>query len=252
MATGDMRACLIVLWCLLLAAAVTAQNRVATVTLEDGRVLHGTVLQLDVDHMTIECSGKVQHLLASQIRRCRFLKTDDVPGEIDGGGRGDEPERPAAQTAPAPTPAAGATSLRRQRLLAINTKYPWLAPLEPAQWISLGITLMAMVSFAVHLAAKTCGADRPRFVVGVASAFVVVCGSLLQLCFVPITGINVLAMVVGNGVVVALMFRLLYHLAMPQAILGLFVLLAEFGLAFGVLEGIDMTLRMVGGEFTTS
>jgi hypothetical protein len=246
-----MRACLIVLWCLLLAVAVPAQNRVATVTLEDGRVLHGTVLQLDVDHMTIESNGKVQHLLASQIRRCRFLKTDDVPGETEGG-RGGETERPAAQAAPAPTAVAGATSLRRQRLLAINSKYPWLAPLEPAQWISLGITLMALVSFAVHLSAKTCGADQPRFVVSVAAAFAVVCSSLLQLCFVPVTGINVLAMVLGNGVVIAMMFRLLYHLAMPQAILGLFVLLAEFGLAFGVLEGIDMTLRMVGGEFTAS
>lgn len=99
-----------------------AQERFASVKLEDGRSLHGRVLKMNLELLEIEVDNKVLKIPASQVRSCRFKMGVD-PATV---GAGDEAEKktpvsstaaekPADEAAPAarPTPAPGHPSLQQ-------------------------------------------------------------------------------------------------------------------------------------------
>lgn len=91
-----------VAFALLLLSPAVAQERYASIKLEDGRSLEGRVLVLNLDKLEIEVDNKILTIPAAQIRSCRFKQGVD-PASV---GAGDETEAAAAKPAGADPAAA--------------------------------------------------------------------------------------------------------------------------------------------------
>src|SRR5262245_56678268 len=114
-----MRPLIMVLWVLLLGAFGRAQERTATVTLDDGRVLIGRVVPTDISSLRLQVNGEVVTIPASKIASCHF---ESVAGS--------KPASAAPTAAPAVAPAPmGETAAAPQPAPA----QPVTAPQEPAK-----------------------------------------------------------------------------------------------------------------------
>jgi hypothetical protein len=124
------------LWCLLavvgLAGGLAAQERQATVTLDDGRVLTGRVVALDLGSLQLQIGAQVETFSALRIQSCVFSR--EPAAEPAGGGSADlgAEARPGAASAeavprgaPAVTvPAPESRGLLRQRRLPVTLEEP--------------------------------------------------------------------------------------------------------------------------------
>ncbi|MBK8100649.1 MAG: hypothetical protein IPK26_26470 [Planctomycetes bacterium] len=293
---------LLMLWCLLALPAV-AQDRIAKVELEDGRVLQGRVVAMDIAGMRIEVDGLEVAIDARTIRVCTFTTVGEPPAEesgqesgesgnpgsatgsdpgtapevtappssgdaTEGGttGTGGEPEPESADQAgtgkppkssartrvrrPPPEPPAGAKDRRspgRRRLEALDRAYPWLAPEQPVQWFSLGLTLFALLSLCVHGSARIALSENLLFGRSCWLAAWILVSTILQVAILPsATPVLVTAALLDLGIAWAL-FRWLFGLGVGTGILAVGVLGMFVGAGFCILQVIDMLLLSIGG-----
>lgn len=240
------------LWTLLLAlslhAGIPAQQRMATVELEDGRQVRGLVLSMDVGGMVLEVSGQPETIAATRIRSCQFeTVTEPARGAEGAAGHGT-----AAAARPAAVPAQRMADDRtpwQRRISDLNHRYPWLAPEEPVQWVSLLATLFALAALGIHLAGRLAGAEGVAFGRSVFLSGFLLGSALLQAACVPAAGMFLSGTAFGTGVAGLILFRLLFRIGYSSALVALAIVLVEAGVGFLVLELVDAVLRSIGGEW---
>jgi len=237
-----------VLFLLCLAGFARAQARSATVELDGGRVLQGRVLQMDVDHLVLQLAdGHTETIEARHIVSCNLHHAGDDGKPVKGT---DEPAPPTPEQPQAPQGephGGGARNLVMDRLTALHHRYPWLAPAEPLQWISLVTMLFALASIGIHMAAKIAGSDLAQFgrAVGLAAGLLVT--GVLQLAIVsggPAVWVGVMTI---NTIAWLLLLRFVFDLGIGGAFVALFTTLAEGGVLFLVIELVDKIMRSIGG-----
>lgn len=232
---------------LCLSGLAIGQGRMATVQLDGGLILQGRVLQLDVDHLVLQLAdGRIENIEARHILSCNFHRAGDdgkaatVPGETP-------PPAPEQQSAKPSEPVTGNRALVSRRLSALHHRYPWLAPEEPLQWISLVIMLFALAAIGIHAAAKIAGSDLAQFGRAVALAAGVLIAGVLQLAVVS-GGPPILAGVaLLNLVAWLVLLRAVFDLSLGGAFVALFATLAEGGVLFLLIELVDKIMRSIGG-----
>ena len=105
-----------------LVALAPAQGRYVEVVLAGGETLSGRVVELDLDHLSVEVDGEVVRLESATLRSCRFCSADELAAsgaeaaaesapvvEVD------QDRVAAAPAAPAPAPACRSYHYYRDR-----------------------------------------------------------------------------------------------------------------------------------------
>lgn len=121
------------LLCLALGVLAPAQEREATVELDDGKVVVGRVLAMDLRTLQLQVDGTTLAVEAARIRSCRFrpLEPGGEPAEGDGGDGAAEkaPQEPATGiTASAPAEPAGPAP--GQESAPAKPRITWRGPLQ--------------------------------------------------------------------------------------------------------------------------
>lgn len=264
-----MRFLFAVLCTLLFCAFGFAQQRTAAVTLDDGRVLHGRVIAMDLKSLQIQVGTEVQTIPAASIHSCHFETAPEDPATVPPAAaepvRGvpplasQSPRRPVVVVVP-PAPDESELdedslphdlrnrSLWQQRIEAFDAMYPWLAPAAPTQWISIGLLLFAGLSLFVHLSTKVCGAENPAFGRAMAIALWYFVTGLLQVAFVPARDVAVVIMLIANTSFAMFLVRALFGLTRPATAVALAVQVGLLTVAFGVLALVDALLASMGSS----
>jgi hypothetical protein len=258
------------LW-LACATFAVAQQRHATVQLEDGRTLDGVVLSMDLSQLQLEVGGVVQTLATAQIRSCRFREVGSAAAAPPEGGAAEAdagalpavpptPRRPGWVTLEEPQEVLRAAqfdpeaqpldlrrrSLFRQRLEAIDEAYPWLCPAAPSQWASLGLSLFTLLTLVIYFSVKITGqelASMPRSMV--LTVWYLLTGAL-QFGLVPALDIATVAILFGNTAFALFWLRALFGITRGAALLAYVVQVGCIVLGLGVLELADSILRSIG------
>lgn len=271
-----MRLLLAVLVLLLSTAFGRAQQRQAVVQLDDGRVLQGLVVAMDLVNLQLSIDGEVLTLPAARIQSCRFETPPEPVAEVEtpsesvpaqpmgeskgrrssnvgrGSGAGRTPQEPVEVLAAAALDPDSAPhdlrhrSLWRVRIEALDEAYPWLCPTAPSQWFSLGFLLFTLMTLVVHLSTKVSGADQVSL--GrcmVITGWYMVTG-LLQFALVPTLDVATVAMLIGNTAMALFWLRSLFGLTRGAAVVGFAVQLGFLLLGYGVLQLADSLLKSVG------
>lgn len=293
---------LMLLW--LLALPAMAQDRIAKVELDDGRVLQGRVVAMDIAGMRIEVDGLEVAIDARKIRVCTFTEPGERPAGAEGGevgtaepiggtagatapagaspqppagaqdpegatpasaaGDGESTEEPGAAPErqprastrvrrPPPDQPAGVADRRspgRRRLEALDRAYPWLAPEEPVQWFSLGITLFALLSLCVHASARIALSENLVFGRSCWLAAWILVSTIVEVAILPsATPVLVTAVLLDVGISWAL-FRWLFGLGPGTGLLAIGVLGMFAGAGFCILQVVDMLLLSMGTAST--
>jgi hypothetical protein len=235
------------LFVLCLSGLAIGQGRAATVELDGGRVLQGRVLQMDVDHLVLQLAdGRTETIEARHILSCNLHRPGDdgKPGKGTG-----EPAQLAQdpQLPPHTAPHAAGRNIAMQRLNDLHHRYPWLAPEEPLQWISLVTMLFALASIGIHAAARIAGSDLAQFgrAVGLAAGLLVT--AVLELAIVSGSGVVWVGVMAVNAVTWLLLLRFVFDLTIGGAFVALFATLAEGGVLFLLIELADKIMRSIGG-----
>ena len=263
---------------LLVACFAPAQERRATVQLDDGTVLTGTVLAMDLTTLQLQVGHEVMTLPATRIKGCRF--------DIEEGG---ETAAPAVPTAPTPTdrgdaapevvetseaetpatrpritwkrplpdpvdPEAAAElphderrqSRLRARIEALDRAYPWLEPTAPPQWISLGLLLAIASTLVVHLSVRFAGAEASGLgrCCGLTAWYMLT--GFLQLAMVPVNDLSVTLMLLANTTMALFWVGALFALPRINALIAFAIQLGFVALGYGVLELVNALLGSVG------
>ena len=254
-----------VLFVLCLAGLARGQGRTATVELDGGRVLQGRVLQMDVDHMVLQLAdGRTENIEARHIVSCNLHRAGDDAKQ--GNAENDQaPAAPEQQPAARPEqpPAArsgqppasqeehhGSRGLLMRRLNALHHRYPWLAPEEPLQWISLVTMLFALASIAIHAAAKIAGSDLAQFGRAVGLAAGLLGMAALQLAIVSGSTPVWVGVISISAVVWLVLLRFVFDLGFGGSLVALFTMLVEGGVLFLLIELADKIMRSIGGGWT--
>ncbi len=249
---------------LLLTGWLPAQERRAAVTLEDGQVLSGVVKAMDITSLQLQVGDVVHTLAATRIRSCQFESTAPA---AEAPAAPETPATPAAEagrkppripwTGPLPAPEDPAAAehvpadLRgrsrwRERIERLDEIYPWLVPAVPTQWISLGLLVLALGSFVVHLSTRVAGVESTSFPRSVCIAGWFQITAALQVALVPINDFTVVLMLLSNTSLALFWLRTLFGMPRASAVIAFAVQLG-FGLvAFGLLELVTALLASVG------
>lgn len=108
-----------------LLSPTVAQERFASVKLEDGRSLEGRVLKMNLELLEIEVDNKVLKIPASQVRSCRFKMGVD-PATVGATGEAQAPATEnSASAASEATPAAPGDGVQDPQ---VGTQQPTAAP----------------------------------------------------------------------------------------------------------------------------
>ena len=265
-----LRLLMLLLGCLL-ASAGRAQERHAQVELDNGEILVGRVLAMDLATLQIEVGTEVRTLSAGSIKTCRF-ETTTVPVEAPGNGdslpvRAEPPVPAAAETSkpaaritwsgPLPDPvdpeAAEAVpvdlrhrSLWRARLEAIDEAYPWLAPTVPSQWISLGLLLAVSMSLVVYLSVRVAGAEGAGLGASLVLALWYLVTALVQVATVPVNDASVTLMLLANPAFALFGMSAMFGLPRSGCVIAYAIQLGFLVLGYGVLELINSLLASIG------
>jgi len=262
-----------------LLAPLEAQERRATVRLEDGRTFEGRVLEMDLEQLAIEVDGKVVRLPATNIRSCRFRDSDDPASRAlredeKGEGAADKQPAEAAEKAddgavPEPhkpniswsgplrdpvdptSPEVVPVDMRhrfhlKRRIEALDRTYPWLAPAAPSQWISLGLLLLVGSGLIVHMSVHICGGEKPRLGRSVGLGVWYLLSAFAQVSLVPVNDLSVSVMVLINGSMSLFLLCLLFGLSRGQAVVAQVVQLGFGLLVFAILELVTSLLGSMG------
>jgi hypothetical protein len=241
----------------LLAALLPAQEPTATLQMEDGRVLTGKVLAIELGKMRLQVGQEVLTVPTTQIRSCRLEGADGVAPEADdpaGAGPGPDGGQPRAATAPGaqePQDAAadpqpfGRPAYFRSRMAALEEVYPWLVPTMPTQWISCGLLLFAVLSLVVHLSTSVVAGESPNFGRSVFVAFWYLVTGALQMIMVPPLAFATLVMLVANPALALFWLRQLFGLSRGAAVVALAVQLGFAVVGYGLLELVSSLLHSI-------
>lgn len=266
------------LFVLLVACLAPAQERRATVQLDDGKVLTGTVLAMDLTTLQMQVGHEVMTLPATRIKSCRFdveeggenAAPPTATAPIANEAREAELEPVAAPEAekaptkpritwkrPLPDPVDPEATAelphdeRRQtrlraRIEALDRAYPWLEPTAPAQWISLGLLLAIASTLVVHLSVRFAGAEAS----GLGRCFGLTVWYLLtgflQLAMVPVNDLSVTLMLLANTTMALFWVGALFALPRINALIAFAIQLGFVALGYGVLELVNALLGSVG------
>lgn len=268
-----MRAFFAGLLVLLLTVCGRAQQRHAKVTLDDGTVLQGSVIAMDLATLQISIDGVVQTLQASRIQECRFLEPAK-PSEVAKPEVIAEtpPAEPQAQEPPVRRKAAATStlpveyvpgadidpesvphdlrhrSLLRSRIEALDEAYPWLAPTAPVQWISLCFLLFTVMSLIVHIGTKVCGAETLSLGRCMLITLWYMLSGFLQVAMVPVLHVTTVVMLIGNTAIALFLLRGLFGMTRGAAVLAFAVQLGFVLLGYGILQLVDALLKSVGSS----
>ena len=264
-----------VLLVFLAGVGLRAQERPATVVMEDGRELAGTVVAIDLGALQLRVGEEVLTLATGQIRSCKFqgIETAAAPAPESA----PVPAQPATQE-PAAAPAAAGTQrppvraarvhlplpdpivpgdevavphdLRHRshfmaRLHAIDAAFPWLVPTDPTQWISLSLLLFACLSLVVHMSVTVIGAETPAFGRSMGLAFWYQLTGLLQMLMVPSAHVATFSMLIGNTAMALFWLRNLFGVSRGGAMIAFAVQLGFVVLGYGVLELVTALLGSI-------
>ncbi len=264
---------------LVVGALAPAQDREATVELDDGKVVVGRVLAMDLHTLQLQVDEAIVAVEAARIRSCRFRPIEpdaaDVPGEgaraptAAGGdgsaagsadGQADDlavPARPRITwrgplqdpvdpEAAAQLPHDLRISRLRGRLEALDQAYPWLAPTAPAQWFSLGLILAIGATLVVQLSVRVAGSEIPSLgrCFGVAAWYLLT--TLLQVAGVAVNDLTVVLMLLANTSLALFWLVALFDLPRLNALIAFAIQLGFVGLGWGVLELITAVLGSIG------
>lgn len=261
-----MRALLALLLLLLSTAFANAQQRTATVQLDDGRQIAGKVVAMDLTSLQLEVEGQVVVLETGHITSCRFdggakpvptVEPTSAPGELSG--KSAPKVRPTQLIAEPPEVLQAAEmdpdaaphdirhrSLLRSRIEDLDAAYPWLCPAAPSQWWSIGMLLFAVTTLFVYLSVRVCGAEQASLGLSMLVTLWYMGTGFVQVAMVPASDFATAAMLVGNSAFALFWLRLLFGLPRSSAVLALAVQLGFLLLGFGVLQLADSVLRSIG------
>ena len=289
-------------WCgllFVLLAPLLAQQRMASVQLEDGRRLEGRVLSLSLTLLEIEVSGDVLKVPATRIRSCRFTEpetSDPVPASEEPQEHSDPPfsktqdvvagEQSSAEAKVVVGELADDTEdgkVQERKLVSSNcvtwvrsrqhpsdvgsfqsvpvdlrhshwqhriglldAAYPWLVPLAPSQWLSLGLLLLVGAGLVIHLSVYVTGIEKaPAGRSMILGGCYVVTG-LFQVASVPVNDLSVVLMLSLNSGLCLFGLVALFGLPRVGAVVALMVQLGFSLLVFGILELVTALLGAVG------
>jgi hypothetical protein len=248
----------------LLAAVGPAQERQAEVELDNGEVLVGRVLAMDLATLKIQVGPEVRTLSAGSIKTCRFATVGEAEAAPEPVAPAVPEARPAATpkpritwTAPLPDPidpeAADMLphdvrhwSRWRQRLAAIDEAYPWLAPAVPSQWISLGLLLAVSMSLIVFLSVRVAGAEAAGLGPSLVLALWYLGTAVVQIATVPINDASITLMLLANPAFALFGMSALFGLPRSGSVIAYSIQLGFLVLGFGVLELINALLASIG------
>lgn len=289
-------------WCgllFVLLAPLLAQQRMASVQLEDGQRLEGRVLSLSLTLLEIEVGGELLSVPATRIRSCRFRGPEEtlvLAGSKEVAGHSDPAASNAQEIAVDGQPTVEAkvvvgdpgdsndtreeiekklthancvSWVRPRNLLSDNGRsqavpvdlrhshwhhriglldaaYPWLVPLAPSQWLSLGLLLLVGAGLVIHLSVYVTGIEKaPAGRSMILGGCYVVTG-LLQVASVPINDLSVVLMLSLNSALCLFGLVSLFGLPRIGAVVALTVQLGFGLLVFGILELVTALLGAVG------
>ncbi len=268
-----MQRLLVVLIVALLGPFLLAQARRASVQLDDGEVISGSVLAMDLSTLQIQVGPNVRTIEATRIRSCRFeggAAGGTAAPAVGTARESSFPAVPAKGTAQDPAPAAPASpkakwqrppdpvdpaaepphdlrrSRLRQRLHDLDERYPWLAPAAPSQWLSLGLLLAVSLVLIVHSSARVAGAESPSLGRSAAIGAWYLVTTLLQVAAVPINDLAVCLMLLGNTSLALFWMRSLFGLSRIGALIAFAVQLGFVVIGYGVLALVDSLLGSIG------
>jgi hypothetical protein len=263
---------------LLLMGHLQGQDRHATVTLSDGKVLAGKVVAMDLATLQLLVGEEVVTLAAADIKTCQF---DDGATPVSSDAGGGQPPPVAAAHAPEtkvtatppPTGAAGEARVRlplpdpvvegqddapvphdlrrsrlRGRLELLDQAYPWLVPTEPIQWISIGLLLFAFLSLTVHVSTSVVGAEVNAAGRCMALAAWYLLTTLLQVALVPAVQLATCIMLIANPALALFWLRNLFGLTRGASVIAYAVQLGFVLLGYGVLELVTSLLGSIGAS----
>lgn len=254
------------LWFLLLCllcTALPAQQRRATVELEDGTVLQGVVQAMDLATVHLRVDDTVHTLAATQIRSCRFEPLPTAPEPAL-----EEPAAPpAARLAKPPRPARGPAALPedptspehvpvdlrgrsrwRVRLKRLDALYPWLVPAAPTQWCSLLLVLLTLGSLTVHTSTRVAGAESIGMGRCIAMAAWYLATAMAQMAWAPTHDLGIALMLLGNPTLALFGLCSLFGLSRVGALMAFVVQLGCAVVGYGVLELVTAVLASVGAS----
>lgn len=239
---------------LLLGILLPAQVRHVRLELEDGRKVSGRVIALDEKQIVVEINGGEVVFTTAQVRSARF----EVVAEPEPDPAAVEPQTPVAgsgktpKNTPPPRPrseqrkATPGRDLLLYRLEQMDRMYPWLAPSDKIQGISLGVLLLALLALALHLSVKLVATDPPSFArsMGLSSLLLVLVAA--EAALVP-DGPQAVPLALGvNALLAALGVKAFHRVSLLSACAALLMFAVQVLLGYGVLELIDAMLRSVG------
>lgn len=233
---------------LFLTGSLAAQDRTATVRLEGGRELVGRVIVMDLEQLQLQIGDEIVTVDADDIKSCRF----GAEGEAAAGG----PEGAATAAAagyaqalihdPDAVPVDGRDESRfGARMAVLDAVYPWLCPVSPAQWFSLGLLLFAALSLIIHGSARVAGAEAAAFGRSLALAAAYLLAAGLQLAFVPGNDLSYFIMLIGNAAWVLFAVRQAFALERASAIVAFAVQVGCLAVGLGLLQLVDSLLGSV-------
>jgi hypothetical protein len=256
-----------------LASPASAQERYAEVIVDGGERLVGKVIEMDLDHLSLEVAGGVLQLDAARLRSCRFATLEELereaaeqaalraqqvaeteaaaevsrePAEAP---RSRLPWRGPLQDPVDPSDPNSVPVDQRHRLHltprieALDRAYPWLAPAAPPQWISLGLLLLVGSGLLVHLSVHIAGADRPRLGRSVGLGLYYLVTALAQVAFVPVSDFSVSVMVLLNGSLSLFLLSQLFGLTRGQSIVAQAM---QLGFGVGVFAALELVTSLLG------
>jgi hypothetical protein len=269
-----MQRLLAVVVALVLGLGCGAQRHVR-VQLDDGETFAGTVVAMDLASLQVRVGDEVRTIDAARIRSCRFDEPDggdvqqpagDAKSAATAASANAQPDAPPnapritwrgpLQDPVDPTAAAQpphdlrGRSRLRQRLELLDERYPWLAPSHPSQWVSIGLLLAILSSFAVYHSVRIAGAEGASFGRGALVAGWYLFSGALQLAAVPCNDLSVVLMLLANPTLALFWLSGLFGMTRLGASIALAIQLGIGVLAFGVLELITAVLGSIGTPIT--
>lgn len=249
------------------APVAAPRDRQVTVTLNDGKVVQGKVVAMDLASLQVESGEFVVTIPAADIRTCHFDDGTGTMHEVTLPAQPPVPEAkaPAKAADPAPRarlplqdpvageldPASIPHDLRRSRwrsrLADLDERYPWLVPAAPMQWLSIGLLLFACLSLVVHLSTSVVGAEANAAGRCMALAAWYMVTTLLQVALVPTLQLSTFVMLIANPALALFWLRSLFDLTRGAAVIAFAVQLGFVLLGYGVLELVTALLGSING-----
>jgi len=241
---------------LLLACGLDAQERVVTLHLDGGEVVHGTVVAMDLATLQIRVGEAVRTIAAERVRQCRFGSVPPAEGEV---GEPTMPAPPAAHPEAEPAdgtpavesagdPAADATrsaprSLLIRRIDRFERAHPWLQPARPTQWLSYGLVLAIVATLGVYFSVRVAGGEAasiPRSF-GLTAWYLLT--GLLQLALLPGNALGLVAMLLLNPAFALFWLTTLFGMPRLNASVAFAVQLGLVALGCGAIEFVTAVLE---------